>query len=184
MREVVRSQPVLVTERWELWRPRGPEEVAGLCRLIADEETRRYLGPAQAEPQAQWERLMRNSGAWDMYGYGVFHVRPRGVDDIIASLGIFHSWRGMDPRMDDEPEAGWIVRRDWWGKGVAVEALDAVFPWFDSHHGPRRVVALIERRNVASERVAARYGFAAFAEHVDSDADGTLLDFYERLPAR
>ena len=171
---------LLTTERFGLWPPRAPSDVEGLVRLVADEETRRYLGPARADPQQQWERLMRNAGSWSLYGYGVFHVRPHDSDEIVGSMGVFHSWRGLDPRMDDQPEAGWIVRRDWQGKRVAGEVMPIVLRWFEAQHGRRRIVAMIERGNVASERVAASLGFATYGEIID--ADRTVVDLYETSP--
>jgi len=148
---------------------------------VEDDETRRYLGRGPRGPQSQWERLLRNAGSWSLYGYGVFCVRRPGADDIVASCGVFHSWRGLAAAMDDQPEAGWIVRRDHWGQGLAREVMDTALEWFDATHGPRRVVAMIEQGNVASERLAAALGFAAFATHTDED--GAVLDFYERVPA-
>ena len=171
--------PLLVTERFELWRPRAPDDVEGLCRLIADEDTQRYLGTVVPTRQGQWERLLRNAGSWSLYGYGVFYVRPRGGEEIIGSCGVFHSWRGLDPRMDDQPEAGWIVRRDHCGQGLAAEVMQNAFAWFDAVHGPRRIVAIIERGNRASERVAARFGFTTYADRTETD--GTVVDLYERL---
>lgn len=172
------AEPVVTTGRFGLWRPRVGD-LDAMCRLIADEETRRYLGPADPRPPAQWERLVRNAGSWSLYGYGVFYVRPHGSEEIVASCGVFHSWRGLDPRMDDQPEAGWVVRRDWCGQGVAGEAMTAALDWFAAAHGPARVVAMIERGNLGSERLAARLGFRAFGEVVE--AEGTVLDLYERV---
>jgi RimJ/RimL family protein N-acetyltransferase len=175
------ARPLLTTARFALWQPRGAGDLDGLCRLIADEETRRYLGTVPPSRQGQWERLMRNAGSWTLYGYGTFYVRPPGSDEIVASMGVFHSWRGLEPRMDDQPEAGWIVRRDWCGKGVAGEVMPAVLAWFEQAHGARRIVAMIERGNVGSQRVAARLGFAAYTEIIDSD--GTVIDIFERVPS-
>ncbi|MEW9854901.1 GNAT family N-acetyltransferase [Novosphingobium sp. M1R2S20] len=171
--------PLLRTERFDLWRPRGPEDLDGLCRLVADEETRRFLGSIEPTPQSQWERLLRNAGSWSLYGYGAFLVRPRDGDEIIGNCGVFHSWRGIEPSMDDQPEAGWIVRRDHWGQGLAREAMEAILAWFDATHGPRRIVAMIERGNAGSQRVAAGLDFSHYAEKVQED--GSTLEFYQRL---
>ncbi len=171
--------PLLQTERFDLWQPRGPQDLAALCNLISDEETRRFLGHARAELPAQWERFMRNAGSWAIYRYGVFQVRPRGDEDLIASIGVFHSWRGFDPSMDDQPEAGWIVRRDWWGRGVAVEVMRAVLAWFDATHAAPRIVAMIDQGNTASVKVAGKLGFARYGGF--TDPDGTTLDMFERV---
>lgn len=178
--------PLLKTDRFDLWRPVATD-LPQLCALIDDEETRRYLGPASAEKQAQFDRLMRNAGSWALYGYGTFMVRPHGENDIIATCGVFHSWRGYGAvlGMDDVPEAGWIVRRDWWRKGVASEVMDAALAWFDREHGPRPVNCMIEAGNTASEQLAGRYGFIRYAEHHIHDGDKpATLNLLARTPPR
>lgn len=175
--------PLLKTDRFDLWRPVAGD-LSQLCALIDDEETRRYLGPASAEKQPQFDRLMRNAGSWALFGYGTFMVRPRGMDDIIATCGVFHSWRGFgaDVGMDDVPEAGWIVRRDWWGKGVASETMEAALRWFDHEHGPKRIACMIEDGNSASERVATRLGFTRCGTHLSEEgADAVQLLLHHRV---
>ena len=174
------SEPLLRTTRFELWKPRA-SDLAGLVRLIAADETRRFLGPAEATPLSQFARLMRNAGGWSLYGYGVALVRPRGSDEIIGTCGVFHSWRGFGKGLDDTPEAGWIVREDWWGQGVAREAAEAMVAWFDAAHGPRRIACMIEEGNTASERLAARLGFVEY-DREEKDGERALV-LYERLPA-
>ncbi len=179
------TTPMLETPRFELWRP-AATDLPGLCKLLSDAETRRYLGPARADPQSQFDRLMRNAGSWALHGYGTFAVRPRGRDEIVATCGIFHSRRGFDEAlgMEDVPEAGWIVRADHLGRGVASEAMETVLDWFDREHGPRRVTCMIEQGNVASQRLAARLGFVRYADHESTDVPASAyLGLYERLPA-
>ena len=60
--------------------------------------------------------------------------------------------------------------------------MDAAIAWFDATRGSRRIVAMIERGNVGSQRVAAGLGFTPYAEKLDEH--GTMLDFYERVPLR
>ncbi|MDE8651627.1 GNAT family N-acetyltransferase [Novosphingobium album (ex Liu et al. 2023)] len=174
------EQPVLTTERFELWRPRA-SDLDGLVQLIADEETRRFLGPARADAPSQWDRLLRNAGSWSLYGYGTFMVRRPGEDAIVASCGVFHSWRGLGHGMDDQPEAGWIVHRDGRGQAIAGEVMRAAIAWFERTHGPRRIVCMIEEGNHASEKVATRLGFARYHTQA-AEEDGAVLNFYERLP--
>ena len=170
--------PLLTTERLELWRPRIGD-MPGLIDLISAEETRRFLGPARPDEPAQFEKLLRNAGGWALYGYGSFYVRLHGRPDIVGSCGVFHTWRGFGQGMDDEPEAGWIIRRDHWGQGIAGEAMRAALAWFDATHGPRRIAAMIEAGNTASEKLAVALGFAAYSRQ---DYEGSPLVLYERLP--
>jgi RimJ/RimL family protein N-acetyltransferase len=170
--------PVLRTERLELWRPQLGD-LPGLVELVAAEETRLFLGPAQANAAGQFERLLRNAGGWALYGYGTFMVRLPGQEAIIGSCGVFHAWRGFGKGLDDEPEAGWIIRYDHWGKGIAKEAMRAIFTWFDAAHGRRRIAAMIEEGNAASQKVAGALGFTEYGRH---EFEGSPLVLYERLP--
>jgi len=178
----VSDGPFLLTERFELWKPVAGD-LPGLVELIAAPEMRQFLGPARAEAPSQFERLMRSAGGWMLYGYGALFVRERGKPDLIGNCGVFQSWRGFGKGLDDVPEAGWIVRQDWWGKGVAGEVMQAVLEWFDAAHGPRRIACMIEEGNDASERLAARLGFVPYDSHQDEDGDRVVLNLFERVPA-
>lgn len=171
------DQPLLRTERLELWQPRMGD-MPGLIELIAADETRRFLGSAQPDAKSQFEKLLRNVGGWALYGYGSFYVRLRGMPDIIGSCGVFHTWRGFGQGMDDEPEAGWIIRRDHWGQGIAGEAMYAALAWFDAVHGPRRIAAMIEEGNTASQKLAGALGFVEYGRQ---DFEGSPLILYERM---
>lgn len=171
------AAPFLRTKRLELWKPQVGD-LAGLVDLVAHDETRRFLGPQQPDARSQFERLLRHAGSWDFYGYGSLFARLPGESAIIGSVGVFHSWRGFGKGMDDVPEAGWIIHREHWGKGLAGEAMQAILAWFDEAHGRRRLAAMIEDGNVASQKVAAALGFVECGRH---DQDGTPLVLYERL---
>ncbi len=171
------SAPLLVTERLELWQPCA-SDLPDLLALIEDEETRRFLGGRPASMQDVFERLHRNAGSWALHGYGTFLVRARGEGRIIGNCGVFRSWRGITG-LDDVPEAGWIVHRDWWGKGVAGEVMRAVLAWFDQTHGSQRIGCMIEEGNAASERLAAALGFVEYGRH-QPDGEARALVLYER----
>jgi RimJ/RimL family protein N-acetyltransferase len=170
--------PFLTTPRLELWKPQAGD-LAGLVALLSGEGMTRFLGPSQPTPHSQFERLCRNAGNWALHGYGTAAVRLKGGDgSIVATCGVFHSWRGFGKGLDDVAEAGWIVRHDHWGQGLAREAMEAMLGWFDASHGPRRVACMIEEGNSASERLAQRLGFVRYDRH--EVEDGVVLGLYER----
>ncbi|KHK89672.1 GNAT family N-acetyltransferase [Novosphingobium malaysiense] len=173
--------PFLKTERFELWKPVSGD-LQDLVRLLEGEDMTRFLGPARPDPMSQFERLLRNAGSWMLYGYGVFYVRCPGEPQIVASCGVFRSWRGFGKGMDDVAEAGWIVRQDWWGRGVAGEIMRTVLPWFDETWGKQRVACMIEDGNTASERLADALGFVRYDSHREETGERTVLNLYERLP--
>jgi RimJ/RimL family protein N-acetyltransferase len=171
---------LLVTERFELWRP-APTDLAGLFELTRNDESRRFLGGFVPSEADSFARLLRNAGSWALWGYGTFVVRPRGHHQIVANCGIFRSFRGFGAEygMDDVSEAGWIVHPNWWARGVASEVMAAALDWFDQTQGRQRVAAMIEQGHDASEVIAARLGFERYGTY--APIDGTRLGLWQRI---
>ncbi len=154
------GEPVLVTERLELWRPQVSDRPL-LEAMMESAAVRKYLGAMEPNTPDVVARLLRNAGSWSLYGYGTFMVRERGQSAIVGNCGVFHSWRGLGEDFDDKPEAGWILAESHFGQGIAREAMEAVLDWFDRTHRARDVVAMISPDNAPSIRLAERLGFAA-----------------------
>lgn len=162
------SEPVVVTARLELWRPQVRDR-EGLRALIEPREVRRFLGGMEPDDHDVFMRLLRNAGSWALYGYGTFVVRERGRNEIVGNCGAFHSWRGFGRGLDDIAEAGWIVAKSAWGKGYALEAMEAALAWFEREHGAMPTLCMIEQGHRASEAVAAKLGYAAFDRYLEKD---------------
>lgn len=174
---VVRDAPLLVTERLELWVPTRAD-IAPMLAIVDDPETSRFLGrdPSRAD---HFARFSRNAGSWLLYGYGSFILRERGTGEPIGSAGVFHTIRGLGDDFDDSPEAGWILRADRVGQGLAHEAMTAVFAWFERVHGRQRIVCMIGPGNAPSIGLAARLGFEPIRE---AELDGDAVALFERVP--
>ena len=167
------SRPVVVTERLELWHPQASDR-QGLRALIEPGEVRRFLGGMDPDDHDVFMRLLRNAGSWALYGYGTFIVRERGGDDIVGNCGVFHSWRGFGGGLDDVAEAGWIIGKSAWGKGYALEAMEAALAWFEREQGGRSTLCMIEQGHRASEAIAAKLGYVAF-DRVDEKGERPLI---------
>lgn len=175
------SGPLLTTARLELWQPQS-SDLADLFDLTLAEETRRFLGGFVPSEMDSFARLLRNAGSWSLYGYGTFMVRFAGEARIVATCGVFRSHRGFgaDQGLDNVPEAGWIVHKDHWGRGIAREAMEAVLAWFDAAHGRQRIACMIEEGHAASDALAGKLEFVRYGRH--QAEDGATLVLYERLP--
>jgi RimJ/RimL family protein N-acetyltransferase len=171
------TEPVLKTERLELWRPLRDDFIE-LHALLAPESMRTFLGGPTTKAD-EFGRFMRGAGSWQLYGYGMFHVRERGRKALVGIAGVFHSWRGFGEGLDDVPEAGWIVGEAYWGQGYAREATAGALAWFERSFAEPRIACMIEDGNAASVSVAARLGFREYARHQPNE--GRELVLYERL---
>jgi len=170
--------PLLATERLDLWLPRQ-EDIAPMFAIVSDPATARFLAPRN-DLADHFQRFCRNAGSWLLYGYGAFMVRQREGGELIGNCGVFHSWRGLGADFDDLPEAGWILRHDKVGQGLAHEAMTAVLAWFGREHGRRRIVCMISPGNAPSLTLAGKLGFTPLREAKLPDGDAVRL--FERLP--
>ena len=166
------DRPLVVTERLELWLPRE-DDIADMLAIVADPHTHRYLAP-MGTTGSHLSRILRNTGSWVIYGYGLCAVKFIGDDRPIGNCAIFHSHRDLGADFDGWPEAGWIIGARHEGKGIASEAMQGLLEWFDAAHG-REIVCLIEPGNAASLRLAEKLGFAPMREAILSDGDAALL---------
>jgi RimJ/RimL family protein N-acetyltransferase len=169
----VTASPVAVTGRLELWQPRR-DDLLAMYEIVSHADTGRHLGPRHGMAD-HFQRFSRNAGSWLLYGYGGFMVRARGSADVLGNCGIFHSWRGVGEDFDDKPEAGWILRHDQVGRGLAREAMEAALAWFEREHGAREIVCMISPGNASSMRLAGRLGFIPTRETALPDGESVQL---------
>jgi RimJ/RimL family protein N-acetyltransferase len=118
--------------------------------------------PALGAEEA-WYRLLRFVGHWAHFGYGLFMVEDRASGELIGEAGFADFHRGLGPRFDGIPEAGWRIAGARRGRGIATEAMRAAGTWLDEYVRSPRSVCMIDPFNAASLRVAARLGFEEFA---------------------
>jgi len=63
-----------------------------------------------------------------------------------------------------EWELGWILHKDFWGKGYVVEAVEALLPFAIKELGAKRFVAHCDAENTASRRVMEKIGMRLFSD--------------------
>jgi RimJ/RimL family protein N-acetyltransferase len=167
------AAPLLVTGRLELWLPTCAD-IAPMLAIVVDPATGRFLGRTQSRAD-HFARFSRNAGSWLLYGYGSFMLRERATGELLGNCGVFHSFRGLGEDFDDSPEAGWILRADRVGQGLAHEAMTAALAWFESEHGRQRIVCMTAPENAPSIRLAEKLGFSAMREAELPDGDAVRL---------
>ena len=175
----VSGTPLLLTERLELRVP-ARADIAPMLAIVGEPATGRFLGRDSSYAD-HFARFSRNAGSWLLYGYGSLMLRERANGELIGNAGVFHSFRGLGGDFDDAPEAGWILRADRVGQGLAHEAMTAALAWFERTHGRQRIVCMIAPANAPSIGLAGRLGFLPLREARMPDG-GETVRLFERLP--
>lgn len=99
--------------------------------------------------EISWYKSILNKRSGIRWG-----ITLKEQDDVIGSCGFLN-------RVHDHyrTEIGYELARDYWGNGIANEALGAVIKYGFTHFNVRRIEALIEPANAASQKINKKHGF-------------------------
>lgn len=172
---MISTPPVIETARMRL-RPQRLGDKDVHIAMWADERVTRFIGGEPRAPDVSWGKYLSSAGLWPVMGFGYWVFADRADDRLIGMGGLSYFCRGI-AELEGVPEAGWAFDADHWGAGYATEAMTAALGWADGHLDAKEVRCIIDPGNAASERVAAKLGFARIG---DSDALGDIVAIYSR----
>lgn len=150
----------LTTSRLRL-EPFAEGHLAGLNEMNADPEVMRYLSDGRPETldetRAVIERVTRR---WQEVGYSWWAFIERETGELVGAGAIQNLRREATPLPDlaCPLEIGWRLRRDRWGRGLAVEAARTMADFAFTALAARELLAVCHPDNVASANVMKRLG--------------------------
>ncbi len=154
----MRAAPVLETARLVL-RPARATDLPAQAAMYGDAEVVRFLGGTPLDREEAWRKMLCGPGMWAVVGYGYWAVERRGDGRVIGQVGFGDFKRDMAPAIENIPEMGWVFAAEAGGRGYATEAVSAALAWADRVLGASEIVAIIDRKNDRSIRIAERSGF-------------------------
>ena len=166
--------PILETERLRLRGHRLDDFPASVAMWADPIVTLHTTGKPQT-PEDVWARLLRYVGHWAMLGFGLWAVEEKDSGEFIGELGFAEFKRQIEPSLDGMPEIGWVLAPRFHGKGYATEAARAAVAWGDEHFGAIKTVCLIQPQNLASIRVAEKFGYREYARSTYKEHDVIML---------
>jgi RimJ/RimL family protein N-acetyltransferase len=151
---------ILETSRLIL-RPFREEDIGRLAELMANRDFMRFsLGPyTREQTQSVLQKFLSWNGARLPSQFGVIF---RANNDLIGYCGFLH-WH-LDGA--DEIEIGYRLHPDYWNRGLASEAAQAVRDHAFRDLNLPKVISLIHPNNVPSRRVAEKNGMKIERETV------------------
>jgi [ribosomal protein S5]-alanine N-acetyltransferase len=151
---------ILETSRLIL-RPFRQEDIECLADLMANRDFMRFsLGPyTREQTQGVLQKFLSLNQAGLPSQFGAIF---RGNNELIGYCGFLH-WR-LDGA--DQVEIGYRLHPDYWNRGLASEAAQAVRDHAFRDLGLPKVISLIHPDNIASRRVAEKNGMKIERETV------------------
>lgn len=175
--------PSIFTERLELasmtvpfMRALAARDLPGAEREV-DAHVPAWL-PEQLEDFLQYRlaQLEVDPSIREWLGRSMLMTDEKGKRRVVGTIG-FHG----PPDAQGRAEIGYSVDPDYRRRGLAREAITALFDWAGEAHGIHRFVASISPTNEPSLRLAAGFGFVQVGTQID-DIDGLELVFETTWP--
>lgn len=146
--------PVLETKRLIL-RQIKKEDARNIFFYLSDPEVMKHYGllpferVEDAQNEIEWYQSIQDNQTGRRWG-----ITLKNEDTVIGSCGYFN--HKLQHR---RAEIGYELSREYWGKGIASEAVQAVLNYGFEQMKLHRVEALIEPPNKASLKLVERLGF-------------------------
>jgi len=141
----------LTTERLLLRRAHPDDAQALFDAYASDPQATRYLSWRTHDTVAETTEFLENAAtSWDGGGEFIWALVPLGRTAAMGAIGAAPGPHGM--------EIGYVLGRDWWGQGLATEALTRLMAWLRTQPGVYRIWAYCAVEHARSARVLQRGG--------------------------
>lgn len=123
------------------------------AQICADPEVMQYVGAGQPLTRAEaWRSIATILGHWQLRGFGLWAVETKAHPQMIGRIGC---WQ---PEGWPDFELGWLLGRDHWGQGYAIEAARSSLRYAFETLARPQIISLIKPGNQRSINVATRLG--------------------------
>jgi RimJ/RimL family protein N-acetyltransferase len=173
---LIREAPRIETERLVLSAFEA-KDLEPLAAMWADEGVYRYIGGQKLSREDTWRRSLAACGQWPFIGFGYWVAQSRADGLVVGQLGFADFKRDMQPKIEGEPEFGYVFVPRVHGLGIAGEACRAALDWADTNLNASSYPAIISAENVPSLRLAERLGFRREGE---ATYRGEPVDLFRR----
>lgn len=147
---------ILETERLIL-REINPDDRKELFALHSDPEVQQYTGEAVVKSIEEIDRAI--AGRLKNYiedGFGRLAVIRKGTDEFLG-------WAGLTYLPEfGEVDLGYRFKKEFWGKGFATEASEAILAYGFTELNLDEIVAISFPENIASIRVMEKVGMTYY----------------------
>lgn len=154
-----REVMIIHTERMIL-KPLGTEYLQTVNKYATDLENTRFMMHLPNENIEETKAFLEGTAAEWQKETPTFYEFAIILDGVhIGAVSVY-----MDESFS-EGELGWIVDKDYWGKGYAYEASKALVDMYVEKLGIRKFIAHCDSENEASKRVMQKLGMQLEAEY-------------------
>jgi ribosomal-protein-alanine N-acetyltransferase len=144
--------PTLTTLRLIL-RPFTSDDAIPLHRIMNEPNIMQYFPNTDPPDMERVQTIVENQlNHWDEHHLGWWAVAPQGGSELIG-------WNGLQYLPEtDEVEVGYLLSRQFWGRGYATEGAKTSLEFGFDQLGLKRIIGLTHPDNKASQKVLLKCG--------------------------
>lgn len=142
--------PIIIKTKRLLLREIEEQDLSALNKIYADPECMQFYPRTKSSVEIRTWFQELSFDSYLKHGFGLWAVVDLSSGQVIGDCGITL----QETPEGSEPEIGYHLWRDFWGKGFATEAAAACRNHALSTLGLRRVVSITSPENVPSQKVA------------------------------
>lgn len=147
MQEKIFNTKRLIVRKWR------DSDIYMIQKVYGDKEAMRWVGdgkPISHEESQAWLKVTYKN--YKIRGYGMYTVELQSTSEVVGFCGIVH------PNQQVDAEIKYAFDRDYWGQGIATEAITGLIGYAVHTLGIKKLVSSIAPENYASERVLLKAG--------------------------
>jgi ribosomal-protein-alanine N-acetyltransferase len=164
--------PTVTTDRLIL-RAFTEQDAERLCCILAEEGVLRHFPTSDPPSLDRVQKFIAGQlKHWEEHGFGWWAVEPKSRAEIIG-------WNGLQYLPEtEEIEIGYLLSKDYWGKGMATEGAKEGIRYGFEILGLERIVGIVHPENIASQGVLKKLGmtFSNKAEYYGMSAYRYVID--------
>jgi RimJ/RimL family protein N-acetyltransferase len=114
-------------------------DAADLYQIYSDPETMKFMGKAPDSVEEERNNIQSHiSHHYEKYGVGMWATVLKENNRLIGRCGL------MPKQIEgaEEVEIAYLLDREYWGKGLATEAAEAIVKYGYAKYGFKRIVAV------------------------------------------
>lgn len=160
-------EPIYQTERL-LVRHITDGDVDAMCAVYGDAKAMQWVDdgrPLDREGCLRWIEVTKENYATRGYGMSALVLKETGA--VAGFCGIVH------PSNQPEPEIKYALLKEYWGQGLATEAVEGMLVYAAKQLGLRRVIATTAPENEPSHRVLLKVGMSDLETTCNEDGSHT-----------
>jgi len=152
------------------FRPILESDLSYLLPLDGDPETMQFFpGGARTEDEIK-NKIKTYSEFYTKNRYGVFMVFDLNSEDFIGRAGFAEIENG-------EIEIGYLISKNYWGKGYATQMVKDLLTWANTHIPKDKIIAFTPANHIASERVMQKAGMTYVKKDVMKGLDCVIYEY-------